>query len=375
MDDKNFGDFADIINFPPEKMVDGSAPLPLETITPAAWKGTKLIEECWFAFNRILGNDLAILAGDGGAGKTEIALQLCVHGAAGLGDWLGGVIEEGPALFFSAEEQQRGIRKRLNRICKNRGVEPDNLHGLHLHFPDLEETFLVTSDKNGKLQKLPLMDRLEKTIARLRPALVVIDNVAAVYDGEAMSRRQVRRFCAMLRKIAQNHDTAIMLLDHPSLRGMADGTGTANSVDWRNSARSMLYLTQPDRNEPDERLLEVMKMNDGRAGEKVKVRWNGTTFTTEATAGPSPQKAKAERDTDDLFLQLLNIAAAQNRYFSPSPGISFAPTRLAEMPQAKGIHKKTLAAAMERLFAAERIKVVPNPTKPESKASGVIVPT
>jgi hypothetical protein len=45
----------------------------------------------------------------------------------------------------------------------------------------------------------------------LGPRLVAIDSVAAVFDGEAIARRQVRAFLAMLRKIARQHDVAIAL--------------------------------------------------------------------------------------------------------------------------------------------------------------------
>jgi RecA-family ATPase len=77
---------------------------------------------------------------------------------------------------------------------------------------------------------------------------VVIDSVAAVFDTDAISRRQVRAFCAILRKIANKYDTAIVLLDHPSVRGMQDGSGTSSSVDWRNGPRAMLYLSDPGAN-------------------------------------------------------------------------------------------------------------------------------
>jgi hypothetical protein len=43
------------------------------------------------------------------------------------------------------------------------------------------------------------------------------------------------------------------------------------------------------------------------------------------------------------------------------------------MPQAKGTPSKVLAAAMERLFAAGKIKLTKDPTKKESKASMVMV--
>jgi hypothetical protein len=103
------------------------------------------------------------------------------------------------------------------------------------------------------------MDQLEQWIREHRPRLVVIDSIAAVFDGDAIQRRQVRSFLAMLRKIARDNDTAIVLLDHPSVRGMADGSGTANSVDWRNSVRSMLHLSDPDKDDQDVRELTVTK--------------------------------------------------------------------------------------------------------------------
>jgi RecA-family ATPase len=134
-----------------------------------------------------------------------------------------------------------------------------------------------------------------------------------VFDGEAIARRQVRSFLAMLRKIARENETAIVLLDHPSVRGMADGSGTANSVDWRNSVCAMLHLSDADKNDPDIRELEVKKSNYGRAGEKIKLRWNGLTFVTASSAESSPHRAAAEREVDELFLKLLDKRIVQGR--------------------------------------------------------------
>jgi RecA-family ATPase len=330
---------------------------PLATVTPASWRGTPIPEERWLASNRIPGDDLTIYSGDGGAGKTETALQLCAHVAAGVGDWLGCVIETGTTLFFSAEEPEVRFRKRVNRICRDRGLDPYEIENLHLYFPDLEDTVLATTDRNGKLRRTPLMDQLEKTIKTLKPCLVVIDNVAAVFDSEAKERRQVRRFCAILRKMALKYETAIMLLDHPSLRGMTDGSGTANSVDWRNSARAMLYLSGV-KDDPDERLLEVTKNNDGRVGEKVKVRWNGTTFTTAGMAGPSPTKAKAERQIDELFLKLLDKRNTQGRPVHSKKAAGGAPSEFAADPDANGTTRDVFRKSMERLLTAGKIVAV-----------------
>ncbi len=285
--------------------------------------------------------------------------------AADLGDWLGCVVETGPVLFLSCEEPEGNIRDRIERICKHRGIDSHAIDNLHLHFPDLDVTWLVTTDRAGKVTKTALFAQVEAWIAVHRPRLVVIDSIAAVFDGEAIARRQVRSFLAMLRKVAREYDTAIVLLDHPSVRGMSDGSGTANSVDWRNSVRSMLHLSDPDKDDADVRTLEVKKSNYGKSGEKVKLRWNGLTFGIEATGAPSPYRAAAERDVDELFLRLLDKRLAQGRPVHANTAKGSAPSEFALDPEAAGITAEAFRRAMERLFIAEKIRTVE--TGPASK--------
>ncbi|MGY8681457.1 AAA family ATPase [Bradyrhizobium sp. UFLA05-153] len=337
----------------------------LETKTPAVWKGTEPLKQRWLAAARIPCGDLTLYSGNGGAGKTETAVQLLVSVTAGLGDWLGCVVETGPALFLSCEEPEANIRDRIERICKHRCIDPHAIGDLHLHFPDLEATWLVTADRFGKVMKTALLQQIELWISVRRPILIVIDSIAAVFDGEAIARRQVRSFLAMLRKVARDNEAAIVLLDHPSVRGMADGSGTANSVDWRNSVRAMLHLSDADKNDPDIRELEVKKSNYGRSGEKIKLRWNGLTFVTKTSADSSPYRAAAERDVDELFLKLLDKRIAQGRPVRPSTGRGSAPFELAGDPEANGVSSDAFRAAMERLFTAG--KIVSVETGPASK--------
>jgi RecA-family ATPase len=335
-----------------------TAPAAFSTLTPASWKGTEPTKQRWLASARIPIGDLTILAGNGGSGKTEIITQLLISVAADLQDWLGCVVENGPALFLSCEEPEVDIRDRIERICKHRGIDPHAIENLHLHFPDLEATWLAAADRTGKVVKTPLFTKIETWIKMHRPRLVAIDSIAAVFDGDAIARRQVRSFLAMLRKLAREYDTAIVLLDHPSVRGMADGTGTANSVDWRNSVRAMLHLSDPDKQDPDVRELEVKKNNRGRSGEKTKLRWTGLTFSTDAQSVASPYRAAAEQAIDDLFLRLLDKRIAQGRPIRPSTGRGSAPSELADDPDANGTTVTAFKAAMERLFTAGKIVTV-----------------
>lgn len=327
-------------------------------ITPAVWKGTEAEKQRWLASARIPCGDLTILAGNGGSGKTEIVTQLLVHVAAGLGDWLGCTVESGAALFLSCEEPEHNIRDRVERIAKHRCIDPHSLTDLHLLFPDLESTWLVHAGSDGRLSRAPLLDWLEGWIREHRPRLVVIDSIAAVFDGEAIARRQVRAFLAMLRKIAREHDVAIVMLDHPSVRGMADGSGTANSVDWRNSVRSMLHLSDPEKEDQDQRTLTVTKSNYGRSGEKVTLRWDKLTFTTAMAGEASPYRAAADRDIEDLFLRLLDKRNAQGRPVHAKTAKGSAPAEFVLDPEAAGITAEAMRNAMERLFARGAIKTV-----------------
>ena len=328
------------------------------TKTPAQWKGTQPAQQRWLAASRIPSGDLTILSGNGGSGKTEIATQLLVSVAAGLVEWLGCTVEAGAALLLSCEEPEHNIRDRVERICKHRCIDPYNLPDLHMLFPDLDSTWLVNARPDGRLLRAPLLDWLEAWINENKPRLVVIDNVAAVFDGEAIARRQVRSFLAMLRKIAREHDTAIVLLDHPSVRGMADGTGTANSVDWRNSVRSMLHLSDPPREDADARELVVTKSNYGRSGAKIALRWNGLTFVEAAAAEASPYRAAAERNVDELFLKLLDKRTAQSRRVHGNAAKGSAPSEFEMDAEANGTTADAFRKAMERLFDAGKIRTV-----------------
>jgi RecA-family ATPase len=330
----------------------------LRAITPAKWRDTPAPQERWLAQDRIVSGDLTILSGNGGSGKTEIITALLLSVAAGLGDWLGCVVESGPALFVSCEESEDNIRSRIERIAKHRGVDPYAIDQLHLVFPDLAGTWLCNTDQRGKVTPTPLLSQIEAWIIHCKPALVAIDSVAAVFDGDAVNRRQVRAFLALLRKLARQSGAAIVLLDHPSVRGMADGTGTSNSVDWRNSVRGMMYLGDPPGDDPDARTLSFTKNNRGRKADAVELRWTGLTFAPVAAAVASPYRAAADREIDDLFLKLLDKRNSQGRHVHASTAKGSAPAEFADDPEARGVKASAFRAAMERLFTTGTIRVV-----------------
>jgi RecA-family ATPase len=169
--------------------------LPFETFDASQWQDVPIEPRRWIAHNRIPVGEPGIMSGDGGTGKTKLALQLAAAIAAGLRDWIGGVVDaEGPVIVFSAEEKLKEMHRRTLDTIEHRGLSFNDLRG-GLHFIcDHDDAVLGAVDRNGIVQPTMSLLRLEKTVAAIRPALVIIENAADVYSGNESDRPNVTRF-------------------------------------------------------------------------------------------------------------------------------------------------------------------------------------
>jgi RecA-family ATPase len=341
-------------------------PAPFTLVCPPAWRDVPLPPMRWLATNRIPAGDVTILSGDGGGGKTTVALQLAVSVERDLGDWLGTTCETGPVMFFSGEEPETEMRRRLHRVARSRNLEAAELERLHFHFADPDACLLGISRPNGPMVPTPLFESLCAAALDIRPALIVVDSIAATFGGNQNDRVHARSFVGMFRRLAREADCAILLLDHPSLSGITSGTGRGGNMDWQNATRARLHLeTVNDSDDGTERVLEVKKTNYGPCGEKVKLRWDDGCFVPTGT--PSASTQAATFGTAELtYLACLDRLTEQGREVREHKGRNYAPATFAEMPEANGITARGFKAAQDRLFSAGMIHVVTDgpPSKP-----------
>jgi RecA-family ATPase len=206
------------------------------------------------------------MSGDGGTGKTKLALQLGVAITAGLRDWAGGVVDaEGPVIVFSAEEKLKEMHRRTLDVIESRGLSFGDLRG-GLHFIcDHENPVLGAVDRNGIVQPTTMLARLEKTVAAVRPALVIAENAADVYAGSEIDRTNVTRFMrSLLGRLTAACNSTVMLIQHPSVSGLNDGTGRSGSTAWNNAGRWRTNFTKTKDDDGGLRQLEIVKNNYGR---------------------------------------------------------------------------------------------------------------
>ena len=100
-----------------------------------------------------------------------------------------------------------------------------------------------------------------------------------------------------------------------------------------------------------------MKINSGKTGEVVEMRWQDGIYVLD-DGGDSIVETLVNSKIDKLFLELLALFTEQGQNLGTSGGKNYAPAKMAEHPKAKGFTKKQLAASMQRLLDAKRIKVV-----------------
>src|SRR5215471_1714697 len=200
--------------------------------------------------------------------------------------------------------------------------------------------------------------------------------MARIYDQQGCSqyymasKKQMMNRSAVLRAahVGLLADVVIVsastVLSHPSLQGIASGSGISGSTAWHGAFRFRQYLSgikpepgeQPD---TDLRQLEFKKNQYGPIGETIILHYrNGLFLPVLGTS--SLDAAAADQAADELFLRLLARFADQGRNLSHSTHSSnYAPRIFADEPEAKKLPRAKLALeqAMNRLFRTQKIHV------------------
>jgi RecA-family ATPase len=285
-------------------------PLPLRFLDITAWHGQPVPIRQWCVINRLPLRNVTLLSGDGGVGKSIVALQLAAAVVLDGSDWLGGIIPtHGPAMVLACEDDEEELHFRMSSVVAHHGASFTDLKNLHLKSLAGEDALLAVPDRSGLIKPTALFHSLKLSALEIRPRLIVLDNSADVFGGSENDRAQVRQLIALLRGLAISANAAVLLTSHPSLKGQESGSGLSGTTAWHASVRSRMYMkratTERDEEpDPSVRVIEIMKANYGPVGESVNVRWQDGVFDRIAAMG-TLDKLAADQHAEHLFLKLL----------------------------------------------------------------------
>ena len=271
---------------------------------------------------------------------------------------------QGRVLFLSAEDDHHELHRRLDALSVFYGLPLSDLCDLKLWpLADGDAVLAHEGRHRDAIETTPLWGDLEAMAMEWAPTLIVLDALADVFGGNEIDRAQARQFIGRLRGLAMATEAAVMVLAHPSLSGMASGSGLSGSTAWNNSVRSRLDLSPPKweagmEGDPTLRILSIKKANYAAMGADLRVKLTGGGFVLDGEAGQTTTDlAVAHVRVERLFLDLLTTYQAQGRRVSNATGANFAPAAFAREPAANGTTSTAFRAAMTRLFASGHIKV------------------
>lgn len=210
------------------------APLPVTRAAnlPTAPATAKwLVESLWAA------EGVGVIGGTPKSCKTWLALDLAVAVASGspaLGRF--SVPSAGPVLAYGAEDAPEQLHERLSAICRAR----------NLCLADLE-LFLLTVP-SLRLDSVLDRARLEATLERIRPRLLLLDPFVRLHRSDENSAADMAALLGELRGLQRRHHLAIILVHH--LRKNASttlgGQALRGSGDLHAWGDSNLYLRRRD---------------------------------------------------------------------------------------------------------------------------------
>ena len=208
-------------------------PVPLATLDPP--KQRQWIIPNWLPRGRV-----GMLTGEGGRGKSWLALQLAYALTTGGGHWLPPShvnsaqmppVTGGQTVLYATWEDEPA--EFVRRIGADRGQA---MHSCHVI--DLAGTGPLWGVQTGistheRAALLITGEELRANSERLKADLLIVDSLAGAYGANENDRGAVREFMASWDAWGRKNDCAVMLIAHPP----KNADGYSGSTDWHSASR------------------------------------------------------------------------------------------------------------------------------------------
>lgn len=340
-----------------------AAYIPLSVIDPRTLAGLPIPVRAWIVKDWLPVGHVTLFYADGGLGKTLLAQQLMASCATGR-PWVGLPVKQCRTFAIFCEDDPDEVHRRQDRINAVLGVDWADLADMRWACAVGADNVLVRFDRDGLPEVTPRFMELTKLARDFGAELLVIDTAADTFGGNENDRQQVRTYLGpVLTRLAIDTGCAVLVNAHPSRSGMSDkGNMDGGSTAWSNTARSRWALTRPvDEDgavvDQDARLLSKRKANYSRTGDEIELRWDDSVLTPKRQPVLSGSETVSRMLAAEwTFLDLLAATERQKRHVSASRNASnYAPKMFVKLPERGGFKRLDFEAAMNALFAANRI--------------------
>ena len=179
---------------------------------------------------------VGIIGGEPKCGKSFLALDLAVAVAAGVPCLRRFETDQpGPVLMFAAEDAGHIVRTRLKGIARAAGADFDTLDIAIIDVPVL------------RLDHRSDRQRLEQTVQRIRPRLVLLDPLVRLHGVDENAVAEIAPILGFLRELQRRFAAAVVLVHHARKSGATrPGQALRGSSELHAWGDSNLYLRRRD---------------------------------------------------------------------------------------------------------------------------------
>ena len=144
----------------------------LQTHCASDLAGADIPERQWLVKDVIPHENVALISGDGGLGKTILALMLGTS-ISSKTDWLGMECMQGPFLYIGAEDDKDELDRRIESMRIELGLTHEDMIDFHYVSLAGEDALIATFDRGTQvIRPTPLLGKIENSIANFGPDLL-----------------------------------------------------------------------------------------------------------------------------------------------------------------------------------------------------------
>ena len=255
---------------------------------------------------------VGIIGGEPKCGKSFLALDLAVAVAAGVPCLRRFQTDQpGPVLMFAAEDAGHIVRTRLQGIAHAARADFDTLDIAVIDVPVL------------RLDHRSDRQRLEQTVQRIRPRLVMLDPLVRLHGVDENAVAEIAPILGFLRDLQRRFDTAVLLVHHSrksgatrpgqALRGSSELHAWGDSNLYLRRRDNQIVMTVEHRAAPGLNDVEIELADDGQ-GPALRLRRQvpDKAVPEQQTAEQRIVEVLAEADKPLSQAQIRKRAAARN---------------------------------------------------------------
>lgn len=362
--DAFFDDLYDLPAIPGESVVaDTLEPAPLDIIDWTSFKPSPPPRR-WLIEDWIPDREAVLLSGDGGTGKSLVALQLALALGAGV-PVFGLQTTPCRVLYLACEDSPEELHRRAHAALMAPEHAFTELSPGRVSFASLvgrDALLAVEGQENRNIIEVgPLYNQLKKTLDAVRgdqdePFILILDTAADMLGANENARSVVNQFVKRcLGGLVKKYGVTPLVIGHTA---KAAGSEYSGSTAWNNSFRVRLFLRHHESEAlSNHRVLARAKSNYSEKGEEIQLFWERGSFRV---AGAFDESETIAAVDEAVLLTVQAFEDAGNPVSGQTNGGRSLFRQKILGPNGRPISKSDKKDAVGRLLKAGRIREIKN---------------